>query len=424
MSVLVLPGCRPQKDVEARDVVLIVIDTLRADHLALYGYGLATSPNLERLAADSVTYTQAISPGTWTVPVHASLFTGLWPSFHGAERVAGDRNLALPMNPEVPTLAELVRAHGLRTAAFVANATYVSPIFGFGRGFDEFFDAHLDRGPQVSKAIGNWLATQQGRVFLFVNILDPHEPYDPPPPFDTHFPGKHEEFGAMMTTLLFAGAPLTPEMRAHFASQYDGEVAVADQAVGAIIAGMKKRGRYDQALVIVTSDHGEFLGEHGLAGHGQPPFEPEVHVPLLVKYPFSRRAGERVARRVSTLGIFSTILSTLRVPAPPDTQAQPLDDPHPVWVEDIDQAGNRIRVAYDDRQKLISATTATGTENRLYDLAADPGESTPIRDGSEAATLRAVLTSFADAPRPVNMAERPVMDPEREAKLRALGYIR
>lgn len=421
---MVLPGCRPQKDVEARDVVLIVIDTLRADHLALYGYGLATSPNLERLAADSVTYTQAISPGTWTVPVHASLFTGLWPSFHGAERVAGDRNLALPMNPDAPTLAELVRAHGLRTAAFVANATYVSPIFGFGRGFDEFFDAHLDRGPQVSEAIGNWLATQRGRVFLFVNILDPHEPYDPPPPFDTHFPGKHEEFGAMMTTLVFGGTPLTPEMRAHFASQYDGEVAVADQAVGAIIASMKKRGRYDQALVIVTSDHGEFLGEHGLAGHGQPPFEPEVHVPLLVKYPFSRRAGERVARRVSTLGIFSTILSSLRVPAPPDIQAQPLDDPHPVWVEDIDRAGNRIRVAYDDRQKLISATTETGTENRFYDLAADPGESTPIRDGSEAAALRAVLTSFADAPRPVNMAERPVIDPEREAKLRALGYIR
>jgi len=422
--VTVLPGCRAQKNVGPGDVVLIVLDTLRADHLALHGYGLETSPNLEKLAADGVTYTQAISPGTWTVPAHASLFTGLWPSFHGAERVAGDRNLALPMNPDVPTLAELARARGLHTAAFVANATYVSPIFGFGRGFDEFFDAHLDRGPQVSKALGSWLATQRGRLFVFVNILDPHEPYDPPPPFDTRFPGKREEFGTMMTTLVFGGTPLTPEMRAHFVSQYDGEVAVADQALGAVVADMKKAGRYDSALVIATSDHGEFLGEHGLAGHGQPPFEPEVHVPLVVKYPFSQRAGEHVARRVSTLGIFSTILSILQIAAPPNTQAQPLDDPHPVWVEDIDQAGNRVRVGYDDRHKLVSATTVTGTSSWLYDLDADPGESHPVRDGSGDTALRAGLASFADAPRPVNLAKRPVIDPEREAQLRALGYIR
>lgn len=418
-----VPSCAKPADPTPRDVVLIVLDTLRADHLSLYGYARATSPNLVRFARAAVTYEDAIAPGTWTTPSHASFFTGRWPSYHGAERVAGDRTLATPVNPDAPVLAELLRAQGMHTAAFVANTAYVARALGFDRGFDEFFDRDLNVATQVRDAFQAWISTQRGRFFVFMNILDPHEPYEPPRPYDTLFPGKRPEYGPNMTTLVFAGTKPTPEMIAHFVSQYDGEIALTDDALADVFAALKNAGRYDTALIIVTSDHGELLGEHGLAGHGQTPYEDLVRIPLVVKYPGSRRAGERIARRVSATAVFATILASLGVPYPPGMQVPPLDEPHAVWVEDVAWGGTRVRVGYDGTRKLVSATLDGRTSTWLYDLAADASESEPMRDESGAPDLRAALAAFADAPRPAYVAERPVIDPEREAKLRALGYL-
>ena len=269
-------------------------------------YERPTSPNLIALAKDGITYTHAICP-TWTVPSHGSLFTGRWPSFHGAERVPGNGILAYHLNPEAPTLAELLHASGFHSAAFVGNATYVSPIFGFGRGFDEFFDKDLNAPDRLSRDLIAWLHDRNDRVFLFVNILDPHEPYAPPPPLDTMFPTKHAELGTMISTYMSQGGAVTEAAQEHFVSQYDGEIVFADQAVGAILGELKRAGRYDDALIVLLSDHGELLFEHGLAGHGLAPYEPEVHVPLVVKLPGSVRGGEKVERTVSTLGVFATI---------------------------------------------------------------------------------------------------------------------
>jgi arylsulfatase A-like enzyme len=419
-----LPACRRSRFVAPRDVVLIVIDTLRADHLPLYGYPRATAPALDRLAREAVTYGDAISPGTWTTPAHGSLFTGRWPSFHGAERVAGDRNLAMPINPDVPTLAELLRGDGFHTVAFVANAVYVARVLGFDRGFDEFLDRDLNPANRVRDAVRAWLGAHRERAFVFMNILDPHEPYEPPPPFDTRFPGKHAAYGTMLTTLVYGGTAPTPEMLAHFTSQYDGEIAFTDSILTEIFADLRAAGRWDDALVIVTSDHGELLGEHGLAGHGVFPYEGLVHVPLLVKYPRGWRGGERVARRVSTLGVFATILESVGVAARAGTQARPLDAPHAVWVEDVTPAGARVRVGYDGRQKLVRTTGDHGDVDAVFDLAADPDEAHPTAGASGSHDLQAALAAFAATPRPVNLAPRPVIDPEREAQLRALGYLR
>ena len=418
-----LAACRDRHTTTPHDVVLIVIDTLRADHLSVYGYGRDTSPNLARFARDAVTYENAISPATWTTPAHASLFTGRWPSYHGAERVAGDRLLATPVDPGVPMLAELLRTHGLHTAAFVGNAVYVAREFGFDRGFDEFFDRELSGTSRLRKAFCTWIPEQTGRLFVFVNILDPHEPYEPPPPFDTRFPGKQAN-GTLMTALVKAGTTLTPDLVAHFVSQYDGEIAFVDRALGLILAALKETGRYDDALVIVTSDHGELLGEHGLAGHGQEPYEGLVRVPLLVKYPWSLRAGERIGQRVSTLGVFTTILMSLDIPTPAGTQAEPLDRPHPIWVEDVLPDGRRVRVGYEDAHKMVGTTSSGGpVVTHLYDLGTDPDESRPIADETHA-NLRTMLAAFSAVPRPVNAAAPPVIDAEREVKLRALGYVR
>jgi arylsulfatase A-like enzyme len=228
----------------------------------------------------------------------------------------------------------------------------------------------------------------------------------------------------MPTELFWNGVELTPEMIQHFVSQYDGEIAVADHAIGEVFATLREQGRYDRALILVTSDHGEMFGEHGMFGHGSPPFEPMVHVPLLVKLPGNRRAGERVQRRVSTTSIFSTVLRELGLPPSEHPVVPPLDEPHPVWVEDIDPLAGRVRAGYSGDHKLVVRSTGEETATLLYDLARDPEERSPHRDASAAPELRAELEAFAAAPRPANLAAVPVIDPAHEARLRALGYVR
>ncbi len=426
---LALVGCERERRARTageQDLILLVVDTLRAQNLSLHGYRRRTSPNLEAFARDAVTYERAVTPGTWTVPAHASLFTGLLPSFHGAERVPGDRILAMPINPEVTTLAELLRARGFTTGAFVANSTYLSRLFGFDRGFDTYVeDFRFVRAEEMLSRSLDWLEETPGKAFLFINLLDPHEPLEPPPPWDERFPGRDDRFGKMPTQLVYQRKEqVTPEVVAHFTSQYDGEVAYTDQALGEFFARLKELGRYDSSLLIVTSDHGELLGEHGLVGHGVDPYEPLVHVPLLVKYPGTRGGGTRVARRVSTLGVFATILASVGVAPPPGVQAVALEREHPVYIEDIDPAGRRVRVTYEGECKLVVVEGPGERQVALYDLVADPGETQPQRSVAGAEALAARLDAFAAEPRPKNLARRPVIDPEREARLRALGYVR
>ncbi len=424
LATLLLAACS-SPDKKASDIFLIVVDTLRAQNLSLYGYDRETSPNLDRFAKDAVTYEDAITPGTWTVPAHASLFTGLMPSYHGAERVAGDRILATPVNPQAKMLAEILSESGWRTGAFLGNTTYLTTSLGFGRGFAFFGDKLPDnRAEGVVRSALEWLAESDRHGFVFMNILDPHEPYAPPPPFDTRFPGKIESYGDILTSRVFAGEKVTPEMRAHFISQYDGEVAYSDASLGKLFEGLKKLGRYDKSLIIVTADHGEFIGEHGLAGHGSVPYEPLIHVPLIVKYPSNRDAGKRIERRVSTLALFATVLEGAVLPLPDGVASVPVDQPHPVWLEDIDFAGNRVTVGYDGPWKMLRRVGNGSEETFLWNLTTDPEERRSVGEAREAAALRANLEAYAAAPRPKNPTPPPVVDPERERQLRALGYVR
>ena len=409
-----------------RDVVLIVIDTLRADHLPLYGYARDTAPHLAAFARQAVTFTEATSPGTWTVPSHASIFTGLWPSLHGAERTTGARMPARPMRAEVRTLAEILGDGGFHPAAFVGNWTFVTPSLGFARGFREFVDGPVSSPPRLVEAFKAWLPAQQDRLFVFVNFLDPHEPYEPPPPLNDLFPTRHPEFGTWITRAIYAEKrPVTKELVEHFTSQYDGEIVFVDRSLDALLETLKRNRRYDDALIIVTSDHGELLGEHGLGGHALYPFEPLVHVPLLVKYPHGRRAGEVVTRRVSTRSIFGTILGAVGVPQPPGVDAPTLDEPQQVWVEHMHEQGYRQRAGYDGPLKITQSLEPDGEHIAVFDLVADPGEQHALaaEGGAAAQPLRDALAAFAALPRPVNEQGAPVVDPEREAQLRHLGYV-
>ncbi len=406
------------------DVFLVVIDTQRADHLSLYGYEHETSPRLTAFARDAVVYRNAITPGTWTVPAHAALFTGMLPSWHGAERVPGQKLLARAIRPDAVTLAELLRNAGYDTAAVVGNNGYVAEPFGFARGFDSFRARGVGDAMDVRELAAEVLASARTPLFLFLNILDPHEPFTPPPPFDTRFGEKRPEYGTELTAIMTDEQPASPEALRHFRSQYDGEVAYTDQALDELLSDLKKAGRYDSSLIIVTSDHGELLGEHGESGHGGYPFEQLIHVPLIVKYPGNREAGSVVTRRVSTLGIFATILATAGVSLPQGVQARPLAEPHDVWVEDVDFHGRRVTVTYDGEHKLIRLVSPDGEHVHVYDLADEPSERRTTKERSAADDpLQARVRAFSALPRPKNLGALPVIDGERERRLRALGYV-
>lgn len=403
-------------------LILIVVDTLRAKNLSLYGYERNTSPELAEFARDAVTYEHATTPGTWTVPSHGSLFTGWLPSFHGAERVAGGEVLrATPLRRELPTLAELLSDAGWATGAFVANETFVTPSLGFARGFDPFVAQDVPARVLAPQAL-DWFVGQRRKAFLFLNVLDPHEPYAPPAPHDEQFPGRQPDFGTKLTHYYWQKRELTPSMIEHFRSQYDGEVASMDATLGEFFRGLEKNGRYRESLIVVTSDHGEMLGEHGLAGHGISTHQEILHVPLLVKYPGGRRAGTRVERRVSTLGVFAEILTAAGIPLPDGTQATLLEDDHSVWAEDIDFQGNRITVGFDGDAKMVHVSGEEGEAASFVDLGEDPDEEHPI-DPMERANLGTRLLRHKQVPRPVQGEPPPVIDPERERKLRELGYI-
>ncbi len=395
LAALLVAGC--QRDAASRatppDVVLIVVDALRADRVREALRGRGGLPTFARLAQDAVVYERAASPATWCVPGYASLLTGLWPSFHGAERRVHDgETQVLPLDAEVRTLAELLRARGLRTGAFLPGRPDLSPEVGFDRGFEDFVDDPRLADPRsMAQAIARWLNARSGPVFLFVSLDGLRR--------------AREEDGALVpraeiTTVAAREGGLTPERQAKLNAGYDASLDEVDAAVREILAVLQADGRYAGALIVVTADHGELLGEQGLAGHGWPPFEGMLSVPLIVKYPEGRDAGERVEHRVSTIGVFATILEETGVALPDGVKARPLDQRHPVWAEDVDRKGRRVRAGYDGlRHKLIRIQEGEVDVACLYDMYKDWGERHPDCSQSNDSPLHRAMASFASQPR-------------------------
>jgi arylsulfatase A-like enzyme len=422
-------GARP-------DVILVSLDTTRADHLSTYGYTRDTSPQLTALAADGLNFTQARSPAAWTLPGHASLFTGTYPSRHGArlagawlpgQSIDGRRRVAFPLGAEAVTLAECLRDDGYRTAAFVANFSYLYRDFGLAQGFGHYDDApglllrHTPHAVQFGRRFApgfhlkpfrsareinaralEWLdRAPPGRpVFLFLNYMEPHQPWLAPPPYDRWSRGLPEA-ARLARTNLYTHAPrdLGEAERAFVVANYDGQIAAMDAALGELMAALRARGRYEGALIVVTSDHGEFLGEHGQMGHiGRMLYEPVLRVPLVVKLPGRERRRGVVATPVQLVDVLPAVLEVTGTKVPPGVQGQPLlavthpvlaeEDINPFLVWRYGETYDRgIRVVYDGSHKLIS--TSRGRE-MLFDLARDPGERDDLaaREPERAAALR------------------------------------
>ena len=328
---LLLAGCgesaRP-------NVLLIIFDTARADRFPFDGYTRPTTPNLMPIAAEGVVYTQAFSPAPWTVPAHASLFTGQYPSLHRTD--CG--SLRLP--DQVTTLAETLQAAGYRTIGYTANP-WLGRDYNFQQGFDTYGETWRDV-PQESEDTGagltndkvirflRWRADNQDAAsqpfFLFINYFEPHLPYHPPEPERSRFlrpradPAKVKRLSRLghpdEMRYIVGLSDLTDDDMGVLNDLYDGEIAYTDRRAGEVLSVLREQGILDRTIVAIAGDHGENIGDHHMMDHKLSVHDTLLHVPLLLRYPPRIRAGRSIDTRVQMHDLYPTILGLAGV-APP-----------------------------------------------------------------------------------------------------------
>ena len=317
------------------NVLLISVDTLRADHLSCYGYKRATSPQIDQVAREGVLFENAVAASNWTVPSHISLLTSLYPSVHGVD--TPDKRLG----EAVPTLAQVLAKQGYTTAGFVTGPN-LNHRFGFQRGFqlyDDFtatlmcetnlFEAHdlnsagvfgFPSDHVITNLARLWLKQHgQEKFFLFLHYWDCHSDYVPPAPYDRLFdPGyKGKENGHNVSQRqreIETG--ITPRDLAHLIALYDGEIGHTDDQVGEVLQLLRKMGLAEKTLLIIVSDHGEGFLEHGMILHGNSLFEELIHVPLILRLPGVIPAGRRIQDNVSQVDVMPTVLGLLGIAGP------------------------------------------------------------------------------------------------------------
>ena len=384
-------------------VVLISIDTLRADHLPAYGYGGVETPAIDALRRDSVLFENAYAHGPLTLPSHVSVLTGRLPTEHGVRDNLGYRLDA----GSHPTLACLLKTRDYATGAAV-SAYVLRAATGLGASFD-FYDDRIRAargtdalgevqrpGAETAERLLDWRREhERGRPeLLFLHVYEPHAPYDPPSPFD----GKAT-------------------------SAYDGEIAAADAAVGGFLEELRRDGTYERSIVVLFSDHGEGLMEHGERHHGILLYRWALHVPLILKLPRSQRAGTTVGAPVGLVDVVPTLARLLDLPVPPDLPGRSLlEEGDPSRSYYAETYYPRIHLGWSELRSLVDGTHQwiDGPRPELYDIRQDPRE---LRDlvGSDAGRARSMkgrldryFASFS-APR--------ADSPEVRERLAALGYL-
>ncbi|MCZ6767065.1 MAG: sulfatase [bacterium] len=446
------------------DVFIILVDTLRRDHLAAFGYARPTSPNLDRFNSESFVFDAAYTPSNKTVPSVVSLFTGLYPTAH--QTIGPFQGF-----PEsVPTLADHFRAYGYRTAAFVANML-VSVERGFGQGFETFSPTgmpwwcHHGRtgvealvaylyvpqdagsGYRVTREFFEWLdVTTDAPRFAYLHFMEPHSSYSPPEkdfaavsegrPTGPDTPPMFHEFAGDDTRLDWESLPnrptLTKEDLEGMVARYDGEIHFVDRHFGSVLNGLRKRGIFEKAHIVFLTDHGEELGDHGGWFHGHSIYEELTASPLAYRPPGGVAGGRRIERPVSLVDFAATLLEALGMEPMALHQGRPIPE-----VLGRPTAGARLSVVsslpphlYSCRVgpwKLIRGGDPMSPTDRLFDLSADPLEQNDlsevmpdtlamVRDSLQATVLWRTVPGIH--------ARDPRIDPETLERLRSLGYIR
>jgi arylsulfatase A-like enzyme len=438
-------------------VILISLDTLRADHLTPYGYDRPTSPALARFARQAVRFDAAHAHATATLPSHLSLLTSLLPPQIGITR-PGENDTQARTRLRLPeaalTLAEVLHEHGYRTAAFT-DGGYVHPYYGMDQGFDVFQVTTPREGAYRNgfrtglRRAAEWLGKRPADrepPFLFLHTYDIHEPYSPPPPFDRHF--TDEDYAAFRERRGFDARPvllsahrgeLTPQDVDSVRGFYDNGVFATDKALGNFFLLLHKRGIFDEALIVVLSDHGEEFLDHGDFGHGPSVYQELARVPLLVKLPGGAGGGRVVEDPVGLVDVAPTVLDLLGLPIPDAFAGASLRallegrdrgaffEERPLYV-DVPDVGAHVAALRRGRWKLVRR----GDRSELYDLGADPGEQRdlaarePERTRALAEQLSRWTAELQQQGRRAGTWATPAPEPhpkEQQEALRALGYV-
>ncbi len=395
-------------------VILITIDTLRADRLGCYGYRQIKTPNIDRICQEGVKFAHCVSQVPLTLPSHTTILSGTYPFYHNVRDNGG---FVVPQ--QLLTVAEVLKKHGFTTGA-VVGAYVLDGKWGLNQGFDFYYD-NFDlakykrislssverRAEEVVKHAIEWLSRNMNRrFFLWVHVYDPHTPYNPPPPFDREY----------------AGRP------------YVGEIAYTDYQLGKFFDFLREKGLMDRVLLVIAADHGESLGQHREQTHGFFVYEPTVWVPLIIRVPLKGFGGKVVRQRVGLVDIAPTILDFLGLPVPPSMQGRSLvkylfnpdkEEDRVLYTESFYPrfhfGWNELRAIYWKNYKFIETT-----EPELYDLEKDPAEKEnlylkkPLLVKKLRRMLKKLEESYGKESLKVNFAG---MDAETRAKLAALGYI-
>lgn len=469
-----VPGSEPPESRRAAatagpDVIFVVWDTVRSRNLGLYGYALQTTPRLEALARESRVYTRAIAPSPWTLPSHGSMLTGLPSRTHGARKPVerpqdpGQRTPGLAEDRR--TLAEDLAERGYRTASISANL-FLGPAYGLDQGFEiacnplnpnrmpgsprvplhawltdallarmpvswvrRFALPHADAREVFERGLAYFDSVEQeASVFLFLNLMDAHDPVMPPTEYSAEYPGwSRDLYGVwhsdLDTRLEREARSLSNLERTHLVAQYDAAIRYLDEELHRFIEGLKARGRFDRSLLIVTSDHGEAFGDHGLLGHGREVYGELVDVPLVVRFPRGERAGTEEAWFENRL-LFDLVRAEVGSGAPLEPRASAVAEVYPNWTGGPRNEHVRRAFHFDDH-KFIASSSA---EHELYHLSVDPREEENLyaRDVPAAKRGRELEARFlreAPAAAPPSGADLQPLDDAARAHLRALGYI-
>ena len=437
LSTCLFAGCDRQRQWDS--VLLIVVDTLRADHLGVYGHNRRTSPHLDRWSRDAVVFETALATSPWTLPTFGTLLTGELPSMHRAgfyETIEGRREFTA-LASGVPTLAEMLAQRDVVTGA-VMNNPFLHPRFGVARGFDTYDyvpgnNIEIRRANDVVDAALAWLDGHGADPFLLlVHMFDPHLSYDAPRPFRGTFTGDAEAEGyrdvrvAEIRPMLRRGASVDFEF---LEAAYDEEIAFVDAEVGRLLESIRSRGIGERTLVLLTADHGEEFLEHGGFEHGHTMYQELLRVPLLVWGPGV--VPRRIPEPVSLLDVPATILEGLGVDtftALPGVSllAALVGETPPTsrtFIAEAPKYGVDQHAVLQWPLKFIRAPRGAAL---LFDLASDPGEHVNLADERprDVERMTRVLGEIQPAHSEGRVYDPVEFDPETLRQLRSLGYVR
>ena len=435
---------------ERTDVLILLVDALRADHLGSYGYSRETSPAMDSLAKDGVLFEHAIAQSTFTKSSIASLFTGRNVYRHGVYWGSHQENpghiTSDLLSLEENTLAERLRERDYLTVAWVQNS-HLRDFMGFGQGFVDYNDQQGSIQRIHRRSFPFFKGS--GRTypfFAYLHYIDLHDPYRPPPPYDTLFGScgtvydgvDLSNFGAYLKAIRDGERDLSDLEVEELRACYDGLIRLVDDEIGRLLETLKRAGLYDDMLIVLTSDHGDAFYEHGFISHSTTPYEELVRVPLIVKLPKGEYAGRVIDTQVRSVDILPTVLSLVgserdRAKGFPGIDGCSL---HPLFtgggieercstaVSEIAEEGDEPTVSVrTDRHKIIRFA---GGHEELYNLETDPGELYPLEgpeiDDSAFLTLRQIAQLVVDSA-DRDAAEKIALDEQQIRELKALGYL-